>query len=206
MNSKINSYINSYTNASPLAVFRIGFGLMMLYSILRFWNKGWIYTLYIEPKFHFKYYGFEWVRDLGDFTYILFVLCIISSIFITIGYKYRFSMILFFLSFTYIELIDKTTYLNHYYFISILSFLMIFLHCKCWFFRHMKFVHLYDSHIFVASTWTLASNQRLAGHGPESSPLWDLVWVPVLKNVQIIWKSYDTEIMWFGTFTWFPTL
>ena len=96
MNSKINSYINSYTNASPLAVFRIGFGLMMLYSILRFWNKGWIYTLYIEPKFHFKYYGFEWVRDLGDFTYILFVICIISSIFITIGYKYRLSMILFF--------------------------------------------------------------------------------------------------------------
>ncbi len=36
-------------------------------------------------------------------------------------------MVLFFLSFTYIELIDKTTYLNHYYFISILSFLMIFL-------------------------------------------------------------------------------
>ena len=133
MNSKINSYINSYTNASPLAVFRIGFGLMMLYSILRFWNKGWIYTLYIEPKFHFKYYGFEWVRDLGDFTYILFVICIISSIFITIGYKYRFSMILFFLSFTYIELIDKTTYLNHYYFISILSFLMIFLPANAYF-------------------------------------------------------------------------
>lgn len=33
----------------------------------------------------------------------------------------------FFLSFTYIELMDKTTYLNHYYFISILSFLLIFL-------------------------------------------------------------------------------
>ena len=34
---------------------------------------------------------------------------------------------MFFLSFTYIELMDKTTYLNHYYFISILSFLMCFL-------------------------------------------------------------------------------
>ena len=133
MNSKIKNYINSYTNASPLAVFRIGFGLMMLYSMIRFWNKGWINTLYIEPKFHFKYYGFEWVRDLGDYTYLLFVLCIISSIFITIGYKYRFSMILFFLSFTYIELIDKTTYLNHYYFTSCVGFLLCFLPAASYF-------------------------------------------------------------------------
>jgi len=44
-----------------------------------------------------------------------------------IGYKYRIAIIVFFLSFTYIELMDKTTYLNHYYFISILSFLLIFL-------------------------------------------------------------------------------
>ena len=126
MNSKINNYLNSHTNSSPLAVFRIGFGLMMLYSIFRFWYKGWIDTLYIEPQFHFKYYGFEWVRDLGDYTYLIFIVCIVSSIFITIGFKYRLSIIFFFLSFTYIELIDKTTYLNHYYFISTLSFLMIF--------------------------------------------------------------------------------
>ena len=44
-----------------------------------------------------------------------------------IGLKYRAAIICFFLSFTYIELMDKTTYLNHYYFISMLSFLMIFL-------------------------------------------------------------------------------
>ena len=133
MNSKINNYLNSHTNASPLAVFRIGFGLMMLYSILRFWYKGWIQTLYLEPQFHFKYYGFEWVRDLGDYTYLLFIICIISSVFITIGFKYRLSIIFFFLSFTYIELIDKTTYLNHYYFISTLSFLMIFLPANAYF-------------------------------------------------------------------------
>lgn len=42
-------------------------------------------------------------------------------------------MLIFFLSFTYIELMDKTTYLNHYYFISILSFLMIFLPAHAYF-------------------------------------------------------------------------
>jgi hypothetical protein len=46
---------------------------------------------------------------------------------VAVGYKYRLAIITFFLSFTYIELMDKTTYLNHYYFISVLSFLMVFL-------------------------------------------------------------------------------
>ena len=30
---------------------------------IRFWAKGWIEKLYIDPVFHFKYYGFEWVTE-----------------------------------------------------------------------------------------------------------------------------------------------
>ncbi|TXE16900.1 HTTM domain-containing protein [Psychroserpens burtonensis] len=127
MTSKLNKYLNKTTNAAPLAVFRVLFGIMMCFSLLRFWYHGWIEKLYIAPKFHFKYYNFEWVRSLGDYNYLLFFVCGISALFIAFGLKYRFSIIIFFLSFTYIELIDKTTYLNHYYFISVLSFLMIFL-------------------------------------------------------------------------------
>ena len=99
----------------------------MGYSIIRFWRKGWIEEFYILPEFHFSYYGFEWAKPIGEYTYILFLICFISTVFITLGYKYRVSIIIFFLSFTYIELMDKTTYLNHYYFISILSFLLIFI-------------------------------------------------------------------------------
>lgn len=99
----------------------------MFASIVRFWLNGWIEKLYIAPKFHFSYYGFEWVKPLGDFTYLIFILCGITALMVAAGYKYRLAIIGFFLSFTYIELMDKTTYLNHYYFISILSFLMIFL-------------------------------------------------------------------------------
>ena len=127
MSSSITKYLNSYTDAAPLAVFRIGFGIMMFASIIRFWLNGWIEKLYILPEFHFSYYGFEWVKPLGDFTYLLFIICGLSALFVALGYKYRITIITFFLSFTYIELMDKTTYLNHYYFISILSFLMILL-------------------------------------------------------------------------------
>ncbi|MCH4823424.1 HTTM domain-containing protein [Gramella lutea] len=133
MRSAIAKYFDSYTDAAPLAVFRIGFGIMMLASIIRFWLNGWIEKLYILPEFHFSYYGFEWVKPLGDFTYLLFIICGLAALFVALGYKYRIAIIIFFLSFTYIELMDKTTYLNHYYFISILSFLMIFLPANAYF-------------------------------------------------------------------------
>ena len=120
-------YFRRTTEAAPLSVFRILFGLMMFASIIRFWSYGWIDKLYIQPQFFFSYYGFEWIKPLGIYTYLIFAVCGASTIFIVVGYKYRLAIITFFLSFTYIELMDKTTYLNHYYFISILSFLMIFL-------------------------------------------------------------------------------
>ena len=123
----MREYFKSTKAAEPLAVFRIGFGLMMLYSIMRFYFMGWIEKVYILPSFHFKYYGFEWVPKIGEYTYLLFFICAITSIMITIGYRYRLAIVGFFICFTYIELLEKTVYLNHYYFISILSFLLIFL-------------------------------------------------------------------------------
>lgn len=116
-----------------MAVFRIGFGLMMFFSILRFAFKGWIEQLYIAPQFYFPYYGFEWIKPLGAYTYLLFVLCGLSAFLVAIGYKYRLAILVFFLSFSYIELMDKTNYLNHYYFISVLSFLMLFLPANAYF-------------------------------------------------------------------------
>ncbi|MFD1096605.1 HTTM domain-containing protein [Salegentibacter chungangensis] len=133
MGRSFSSYLNKTTDAAPLAVFRILFGLMMFISIVRFWLNGWIEKLYINPDFSFSYYLFEWVKPLGGFTYFIFIFCGISALLVAFGYKYRLAIIAFFLSFTYIELMDKTTYLNHYYFISILSFLMIFLPANAYF-------------------------------------------------------------------------
>ena len=123
----MREYFKSTKAAEPLAVFRVGFGLMMFYSIMRFYFMGWIEKVYVLPDFHFKYYGFEWVPKIGEYTYLLFFICAITSIMITIGFRYRLAIVSFFICFTYIELLEKTVYLNHYYFISILSFLLIFL-------------------------------------------------------------------------------
>ncbi|WP_435577784.1 HTTM domain-containing protein [Gilvibacter sp.] len=128
-----HAYFNRTIKTAPLAVFRVLFGVMMLLSLIRFWANGWINKLYLEPEFHFSYYGFEWVKPLGNWTYLIFLICGLAALGVALGYKYRLAIVLFFLSFTYIELMDKTTYLNHYYFVSVLSFLMIFLPANRWF-------------------------------------------------------------------------
>lgn len=123
---RIQAFADQAVSIAPLAVFRILFGAMMLLSILRFACKGWIYKLYIKPVFYFSYYGFEWVKPWGDpGMYILFLIMGAAALFIMLGLFYRLSAIVFFLSFTYVELIDKTNYLNHYYFVSIIAFLLI---------------------------------------------------------------------------------
>jgi hypothetical protein len=115
-------------SAAPLATFRILFGLMMLAGIGRFWLKGWIGELYIKPRFYFSYPGFDWVHPLGATgMYILFALMAIFALLVSIGLFYRIAIITFFITFTYVELIDVTNYLNHYYFISLVSFLLIWL-------------------------------------------------------------------------------
>ncbi len=116
------------TSISPLVLFRIVFGLLMFVSTIRFMANGWIERFYLTPDFHFTYYGFGWVKPLpGVWLYIVFILVALLSLSIAAGLFYRFSTITFFLLFTYTELLDKTYYLNHYYFISLLSFLLVFL-------------------------------------------------------------------------------
>ena len=101
--------------------------------MIRFWANGWIDKLYIQPDFFFSYQGFEWAKPIGVWTYSIFVICALAALMVAFGFKYRLAIITFFLSFTYIELMDKTTYLNHYYFISLVSFLMIFLPANVYF-------------------------------------------------------------------------
>lgn len=133
MNQRINTYFKTYTSTATLAFFRLAFGLMMLMSLIRFAAYGWIDKFYIQPPFHFSYFGFEWVKPLGFYTYFIYILAAIAAFFVAIGFKYRLSIITFFLAFTYIELMDKTYYLNHYYFMSLVSFVMIFLPANAYF-------------------------------------------------------------------------
>jgi hypothetical protein len=113
--------------SAALAVFRFIFGIMLCGGVVRFWLRGWIEELYIQPKYFFHYYGFEWIPHPGNYTYLLFFVCGVSALFFALGLLYRLSAAILFLTFTWIELLDKTNYLNHYYFVSLVLFLIIWL-------------------------------------------------------------------------------
>lgn len=98
----------------------------MLFSTLRYIYLGWIDTQLVDPLLHFSYYGFEWVKPLPRLgLYLVYTGLSIASIAIALGWYYRFFAVMFFIGFTYVELIDLTYYLNHYYFVSLISFLLI---------------------------------------------------------------------------------
>jgi hypothetical protein len=111
-----------------LVYFRLAFGALMLWEVWRYLHLGRIERYWIGPKFHFTYYGFDWVHPWpGDGMYTHFLVMGILAVCIMAGYWYRASATLFWLAFTYMFLLDQALYLNHFYLICLVSFLMIFI-------------------------------------------------------------------------------
>ena len=116
------------TDITPLAYFRIAFGAIMLWEVWRYFNHGWIDRYYVNPTFHFTYFGFSWVAPWPEsYMYVHFFLLGILAFCILLGLCYRIVMPLFFLGFTYVFLLDMAQYLNHFYLICLISFLMIWI-------------------------------------------------------------------------------
>jgi hypothetical protein len=117
--------LNRQVDIAPLAVLRVLFGVLMFVSTVRFMAKGWVTELFVTPTNFFTYYGFDWVKPLGETgMWAVHIAMAIFSITIALGLAFRFSAFAFLLLFTYVELIDVTNYLNHYYFIIIITFLL----------------------------------------------------------------------------------
>jgi len=113
---------------ASLAAFRFLFGLILAAAMVRFLARGWVTQFYIEPAFHFTYPGFGWITPWpGHGMHAHFVILALLGLGMALGFYYRTCTLLFFLGFTYVELLDQTAYLNHYYLISLVSVLMLVL-------------------------------------------------------------------------------
>lgn len=111
-----------------IVVFRVIFGAAMLFEMLRFFSHGWITRYFVAPKMHFTYYGFSWVQPSSEAGMkALFAGLCVCAAFIAIGLFYRLATVLFFLGFTWVFLLDQSRYLNHFYLIVLLSFILQFL-------------------------------------------------------------------------------
>ena len=108
-----------------LAAFRVLFGLTMCVGMLRFIANGWIDRQFLETRFQFKYWGFGWVERLPpDAMHALFWVLAALALAVAVGFRFRTSSLLFTLGFVYLELVDVTNYLNHYYLAALLSLLL----------------------------------------------------------------------------------
>ena len=169
----------------------------MIISCVRFVLLGWVQTQYVEPAFHFPYYGFEWVVPLGSpGMEILYAVMTLAAIGIAAGAFYRSSAILFFLTFTYVELIDKTYYLNHYYYVSLIAFLLCLVPAQAaWSFDQWRHPDRYPSSvpqwmldIFKLQTGILYVYAGIAKIRPEwlidAMPM--RIWMPANDTLPVI--------------------
>lgn len=121
------------TDASSLAAFRIIFGALMVWEVYRYHEYDRIYRYYIQPRFFFPYELFPFIGPLpGQWMYVVFFVMGLSALGIALGFFYRISAITFFLTYTYVFLIDKAQYNNHYYLISLVGFLLILVDAHRW--------------------------------------------------------------------------
>ncbi|MAO45900.1 MAG: HTTM domain-containing protein [Crocinitomicaceae bacterium] len=114
-------------DSAPLFTFRRLFGALVVFSTLRFLFYGWINCQILNPLYTFPFEEFAFLpRPNFIATIALFAGMILGGISIMSGRFFRLGAVVFFLCFTYVELLCKSNYLNHYYFVSVLSFLLIF--------------------------------------------------------------------------------
>ncbi|MBK7408485.1 MAG: HTTM domain-containing protein [Saprospirales bacterium] len=114
---------------ASLVFFRIAFGILAFAEVMVLLNYYHLTLRDFEPdEFQFKYFGFEWVQPFPEpFMSAFFGLLLLACIGIILGKWYRISALLFSLGFTYIFLLEKAHYLNHWYLFIWLSFLMVLL-------------------------------------------------------------------------------
>ena len=119
--------------AASIGLFRILLGIVLFAQTLWFIKTDFIGENVIEPVLHFKFYHFQFLNALPPtLMKLMLFLMLVSTFLIIIGKFFKYASAFFGLSFTYLWLIDKSYFNNHYYFISLIIFLLIFTNADAW--------------------------------------------------------------------------
>jgi vitamin K-dependent gamma-carboxylase len=125
LGARVHAALGAPVDIAWLAGLRVLFGVAMCTSMLRYIAYGWIDTFFVNPTFHFKYYGFGWLETLPRLgMHALFWALAALALLMAVGLWFRVAALLFTLGFAYLQLVDVTTYLNHYYLATLLGLLL----------------------------------------------------------------------------------
>ncbi|MCA9614694.1 MAG: HTTM domain-containing protein [Myxococcales bacterium] len=130
MRPKIEALRTWLSEARPsegLAFWRVAFGLLLSGNVVRYALEGWIDELFVAPRVMFPHWGFSWLPRPDAFgVAVLFGAVFVGGLAIAWGRHLRVAAAFTFVPFTWLELLDRSTYLNHYYLVSlVLAFLAI---------------------------------------------------------------------------------
>jgi hypothetical protein len=108
-----------------LVGFRIAFGAVVIWEASRYLERGWVLEYYVDPVYNFPFEGFEWVTPLPALGMIgVFLLLGVCAFLMMAGLFYRLAAPLVFLGLAYVFLLEQSVYLNHFYLVVLLGFLM----------------------------------------------------------------------------------
>lgn len=122
----LNRWLFKRIDNSPLIVFRIIFGLII---IAQSWGSiltGYVKNRILPAQFTFNFIGLDFIQPLpGNWMYLYFIVMGIFGIGVLIGYKYRYSTAFFTLMWAWTHFMQKTSYNNHYYLLLLLCVFML---------------------------------------------------------------------------------
>src|SRR5688500_5904995 len=124
MTERLRRTLLAPTDPAALVAFRVLFGLLVSTSAARFLAYGWVDALFVRPSFHFRYPAFAWVPvPSSAVLHAVFVALAVLGAMAAAGLLTRPALLLIFVGFTWVQLIDVATYLNHYVLVSLLALL-----------------------------------------------------------------------------------
>lgn len=119
---RIVAYLWQPVDGLTLSVYRIGFALLMLYEVYRI--AGLVDAEYLATQCPFRFDGFDWLPTPSRAQFdVLIAAMAVSCGLMAAGLLFRAAAITWFGLYTYVFLLEQTLYNNHYYLISLLSFL-----------------------------------------------------------------------------------
>ncbi len=180
--------------ALSLVFFRVTFGLILLWEAVRTFVEGLIDTVYLDPRIHFTYLGFGWVRPLPEEWLTLhFVLLGVAALLLAIGLLTRFAAAWLCVGWTYVLLMEKAAYLNHLYLVCLIAGLLIFVptHRMCsldarhrpqWRSDFVPTIALWTLRIQIAIPYVFGAIAKLNGDWLHGAPL--RLWMPRMTHIR----------------------
>lgn len=126
--SRLWAWLLAPHDIAGLVALRVLLGALIAVSSARFLAYGWVDELFVKQRFHFTYWGMGWVPALpAPWMHAVFGVLGVLGVCLALGLFYRPVVALLFITFAYVQLVDVTNYLNHYYLVNLLLGLLCFL-------------------------------------------------------------------------------